>query len=363
MNGSPTDVDSSGAPGSDIAQGRRRAKVNRRGSTLLLSAALTLLAASAAQAGSGVTIEAVNTYAAGCQPNLPNCIKNVDDFRNKMTSIAGFTNGARWTEGLVFVSDFTEAADSFNFDRNANADAIGYFHSHGFCDDIGGNCTTSANCNAPPAGMSLPGICLRNQETPTVAGRCVYNRRRVSINGSCGIVDYTNGVRWGESPQSGAFAGAGTDGGVNFVVLDNSCGIRPNLYIEELWSPFAGVSTIALIMPSRAGDDAINVATRGIQFATRYTNNQNSSIAASWTDAINSVSGRRPRPKRMRGPPHGLRRLHGSARDLEPGYGDLGPGPRRQQRLGRRRAVRVALHLQLQLQCPPIPALTEEGTP
>lgn len=258
----------------------------------LVFCALAATSLSKARAGSGITIEAVNTYAAGCQPNLPNCISNVDGFRTKMLGVgSGFTAGLRFTEGSVFVSDFTEAQDHANFDRNNNADAIGYFHSHGFCDDIGGNCTTSANCNAPPAGSALPGICLRNQESPSVSGRCVYNRRRVSINGVCGVVDYTNNVRWGESAQSGAFAGAGTNGGVNFVVLDNSCGIRPNLYIEELWSPFAGISTIATIMPSRAGDDTINVNTRGVQFATRYKNNFNSSIAKSWADTINSVSG------------------------------------------------------------------------
>jgi hypothetical protein len=33
------------------------------------------------------------------------------------------------------------------------------------------------------------------------------------------------------------------------------------------------------------------VSTRGVQFASRYTANVNSSIAISWTDTINSISG------------------------------------------------------------------------
>jgi hypothetical protein len=111
---------------------------------------------------------------------------------------------------------------------------------------------------------------------------------------SCQWVNYsTDGVAWGEDPAAGTWAGAGTNGGINFAVIDNSCGVTPDLYVPELINTFTGVSTIALIMPTRVGDDTIDVATRGRAFADRYVANRNSAIAPSWIDAINSVSGGR----------------------------------------------------------------------
>jgi hypothetical protein len=72
---------------------------------------------------------------------------------------------------------------------------------------------------------------------------------------------------------------------------DNSCGITPDLYIPEMLNSFAGVSTIALIMPTRVGDDTVDVAGRGQAFADRYVANPNSAVAPAWADAINSVTG------------------------------------------------------------------------
>jgi hypothetical protein len=109
---------------------------------------------------------------------------------------------------------------------------------------------------------------------------------------TCPPVDYSSGgVAWGESPRSGVWAGAGTNGGVNFVVIDNSCGITPDLYIPELINAFAGVSTIALVMPTRVGSDNFDAKDRGRAFADKYVANRNSAVAPSWADAINSVTG------------------------------------------------------------------------
>jgi hypothetical protein len=170
-----------------------------------------------------------------------------------MLSIPGYTAGVRFTNGLVFPADFIDpevvlgGADTTNFDRPG--DAIAYFSGHGTCDDQTNTvCTSMASC---PDISGLEKRCLRYTESP-LEGRCVYSRPRnivVDPTGtSCQLVNYsTDGVRWGEGPSTGAWAGAGTNGGINLAVIDNSCGITPDLYIPELLNAFAGISTIALI--------------------------------------------------------------------------------------------------------------------
>lgn len=249
---------------------------------------------SSARANTGITIEAVDAYSCGA---LSNNIANVDNFRNRMLSIAGYTSGVRYTNGLVFPTDFTDpevvsgGADTFNFDRTT--DAISYFSGHGSCDDQTGTvCTTTAGC---PDVSGVQKRCLRFTDSP-LQGRCVYSRPRSIIvdrtGTSCQSVDYTSGpVRWGEDPSSGSWRGAGTNGGINFAIIDNSCGITPDLYIPELLNPFAGISSIGLIMPTRVGSDTADVSDRGRAWADRYVANVNSAAAPAWTDAINSIGG------------------------------------------------------------------------
>jgi hypothetical protein len=245
-------------------------------------------------AETGITIEAVDRYS--CGP-LSNNKSNVDNFRNRMLSISGYTAGVRYTDGLVYPTDFTDpervsgGADTSNFDRPG--DAIAYFSGHGTCDDQTNTaCTSAASC---PNVAGTEKRCLRFTDNP-LQGRCVYSRPRSIVvdktGTSCQNVNYsTDGVAWGEDPTSGPWAGVGTNGGVNFAVIDNSCGITPDLYFPELLNAFAGVSTIALIMPTRVGSDTADTADRGRAFADRYVANRNSAIAPSWADSINSVTG------------------------------------------------------------------------
>jgi hypothetical protein len=241
-----------------------------------------------------ITLEAVDAYSCGA---LSNNIANVDNFRNQMLSIPGYTFGVRFANSGVFPTDFTDpeavsgAADTFNFDRPG--DAIAYFSGHGTCDDQTNTaCTSTAGC---PDIAGVQKRCLRFTDSP-LAGRCVYSHPRnivVDRTGtSCQFVNYsTDGVRWGEDPSAGGWAGAGTNGGINLAVIDNSCGITPDLFVPELLNAFSGVSTIALIMPTRVGDDTADVANRGRAFADRYVANRHSAVAPSWADAINSVTG------------------------------------------------------------------------
>jgi hypothetical protein len=265
----------------------------RRIVTRLVPAALALGLLSAC-AETRITLEAVDRYSCGL---LANNIANVDNFRDRMLSVSGYTSGVRYTNGLVWTTDFTDAervtggADTSNFDRSG--DAIAYFSGHGNCDDQSNTaCTTTAGC---PDVAGTEKRCLRFTDSP-LAGRCVYSRPRTIIvdrtGSACQNVDYsTTTVRWGEDSSAGSWAGAGTNGGINLAVVDNSCGITPDLFVPELLNAFAGVSTIALIMPTRVGDDTADVANRGRAFADRYVANENSAVGPAWTDAINSVTG------------------------------------------------------------------------
>lgn len=265
----------------------------------LFAAALCLCPLSAwAAPETGITIEAVDNYSCG---QLSNNIANVDNFRSRMLSIGGYAAGARWTNGLVWPTDFTDVdlasdgADTWNFDRPG--DAIAYFSGHGTCDDQTNTvCFSTAEC--PDVAGTDKRCLLDHYIWWFPEGRCVYSRPRSIVvdrtGTSCQSVNYSSDtVRWGEDPGSGDWAGAALNGGVNLAVIDNSCGITPDLYVPETLNAFAGVSTIALIMPTRVGDDTADVANRGRALADRYVANPWSAVGPSWTDAINSVTGGR----------------------------------------------------------------------
>jgi hypothetical protein len=253
---------------------------------------LAALTSAAAHANTGITIEAVDQYSCGA---LANNKANVDNFRNRMLSIAGFTAGVRFTDGSVFSTDFIDpeafgsGADSFNFDRSG--DAISYFSGHGTCDD-----QTSTFCTSAASCPDQPGLQKACMNFGFGLGTCSYSRPRnivVDRTGtSCELVDYsTNKVRFGEDAASGAWAGAGTNGGINFAIIDNSCGISPGLFVGETIASYAGISTIGFIMPTRFGDDTADVADRGRSWADRFVANPGGAAAPAWADALNSTTG------------------------------------------------------------------------
>jgi hypothetical protein len=258
---------------------------------LILAKCLTGSPARAAE--TGITTEAVDNYSCGL---LHNNKANAANFRNRMLSVSGFTAGALFTDSSVYPTDFTDpdrgvsGADTFNFDRPG--DAIAYFSGHGVCDDHTNTpCTSQASC---PAMSGIQQVCLRDSENP-LQGRCAYGiPRKIVVDQtgkSCQSVDYTSGgVAWGEDPTSGGWGHAATNGGVNFAVIDNSCGITPSLYVAELLNTFAGVSTIGLIMPTTVESDAADSADRGQAFAAIYIANPNSAVGPAWANAINSAT-------------------------------------------------------------------------
>jgi len=253
----------------------------------------------------GLVVESVNLYSSryGANTDLANSIANGDGFIRAMTP-----SGSEWhvvhrfTDGLVWDTDFLEKAgwDSRNFDQSGTA--ISYYTGHGLTTGYGENpphrCTSSSQCTTPPSGASLPGICKAAGSTNYAPGdtpQCVYYSDRVlAVNGSndqfSGAVNYSAGAAaWGESPNSGNWRGVGTDGGTNLVVLDASFGVLPTYWERQTQAAMAGAHMLATIMPV-TGDTA-NVADRGGLFGGSWAQNSDGAVSNSWLTTMNSISG------------------------------------------------------------------------
>ncbi len=258
----------------------------------LLSAAQPLHADS-----KGIVVESVNNF--GGSGDLSNSIANGDGFIQGMVFPGSqFFLSARWTDGTVYDTDFVDheinalGNDNGNFDKPGTA--ISYLTAHG----IGAHgcssqaCTSTSQCQSPnaAAGERFPASC---RFSPFDSPRCCYMVDRAAVVRGTGdrfngVINYTGGpVRWGESPQSGGWAGAGTNGGTNVVVLDISHGILPTFWYPTLRSANAGVHLILTLMT--AGGDTANVAQRGATFASFFRANPHSSVAESWKATMNSL--------------------------------------------------------------------------
>jgi hypothetical protein len=266
---------------------------------------LGLMAGRADATSPGVTAEATDRYCDSHSQNCSSiiCIAEADNFRNGLLNKSGtiFTPGSRYTDRLVYDTDFVDPErtghsydnDTFNFDRVGNG--VAYVCLHGTCNDMTGQpCTNSGQCTHPGGGQSLPGVCIGNGPPNDTAGVCGYYADRYLITTADafgdhygGWIDYSNGlVRWGESGNAGMFAGAGTNGGINFGLLSNSCGVRPGFVEREVMPLHAGMTVLGIVMPITAGADDVDAPTRGTALANAYVTNPNGSIGHAWADSI-----------------------------------------------------------------------------
>lgn len=266
-----------------------------------------------AQWSYNVVVESVNLYGGGGR-DLPNSILNGNQFQANLVSYRPllFSAGANYQNNAVYDTDFMDPEtgasydyDTYNFDKVGSA--ISYFSGHGVCGygSVENNCTTNSQCTSPNAtfNQSLPGFCVRG-EPNAPAGMCFYEYPHKMVTYSTGNREWCNGssgactsyvslsygdTKWGESAYSGAWAGAGTNGGVNMVVMDMSCGATPpQQYLgDTLFPVFAGAHIVSTIMPNRG--DTMNVADRGALFAHYYGVNPNSSIGQSWMLTLSSL--------------------------------------------------------------------------
>jgi len=262
-----------------------------------LSAFAILASVANAHADStGIIVESVNNF--GGSGDLSNSIANGDGFLQGVVFPGSrFFQSARWTDGLVYDTDFVDPQinalgnDSNNFDKPGTA--ISFLTAHGVgthgCSTQ--RCTSTSQCQSPGTGGGrFPASC---RFSPMDPARCCYMvDRQAVVHGNQdkfnGLVNYTNGpVRWGESPQSGGWAGAGTNGGTNVVVLDISHGILPTFWRPTLLNASAGVQMVLTIMT--AGGDTANVSQRGSTFAAFFRANPNASVAQSWLNTMPSL--------------------------------------------------------------------------
>jgi hypothetical protein len=103
-----------------------------------------------------------------------------------------------------------------------------------------------------------------------------------------GQINYTSGpIRWGESQNSGPWAGAGTNGGTNLVVLDISHGVLPTFWYQTLRNASAGVHMIATIMT--AGGDTADSPDRGRAFGKIWAANPAGNVAQAWLDTMSAL--------------------------------------------------------------------------
>ena len=272
----------------------------RRCAVLTLGCLAILVMTSCGPTSTGLIVESVDNYTIRNGPSLSNSIANGDGFITGMTiSGSPWRLMTRWTDLNVWDTDFMDPAvdpvgdDSHNFDQRGAA--ISYFTGHGFCQDgcsQGQSCSTTTACKTPSAvaGERFPASC---RFSPLDKPRCCYMVDRAGATSGQndqknGVVGYTSGpIRWGESSTSGGWAGAGTDGGTNLVILDISCGILPTFWYQALSNAAAGVHMIGTLLI--AGGDTANIADRGSTFAKMWAANQDGSVAQAWLDTLSSL--------------------------------------------------------------------------
>jgi hypothetical protein len=276
----------------------------------LIALAGALLILPAAQASNGVMTESVNWYdrsKGACEvPNLCNSNANAAGLRSKLSQNPGFWQILQpFQDSAVFDSDFvdpelkTNGDDGNNFDQPGSA--ISYVTAHGVCNAgvASQRCTSSSQCTNPPPQLGPFGKCQWAPAEST--GACHYEAprpivvsstsssfgNRVFYNNAPNNFGMNNMVRFGESPNSGGWAGAGTNGGANLVVLDISCGTyRPTLS-QDLLGLFGGLHMVATIMP--VNGDTANVPNRGSALAQQFLANPNGSVVDAWLNVPNII--------------------------------------------------------------------------
>jgi hypothetical protein len=96
-------------------------------------------------------------------------------------------------------------------------------------------------------------------------------------------------LRFGESANSGSWAGAGTNGGTNAVFLDKSFPVVPGFTYEELDTMFAGMHMLGVVTPTSGDTD--NISNRGSAWGHQFTVNNYGSPASEWLNTINRLPG------------------------------------------------------------------------
>jgi hypothetical protein len=201
----------------------------------------------------------------------------------------------------VWATDFADADRSGQSSDNDTTffdhagQAIAYYAGHGHCSDGFQQqqvCTHDNQCTQPPSDGYGPGFCSRNPGDN--AGHCAYpvNAREVfdarCASGQRSYVNYSNGtMALGETPESGNWAGAAENGGLNFAVIDGSCAAMSNRP-SEVMALFAGVQVVAFTMVHMGDKSDKGTPSRAGSFVHYWVADPTGSVASAWVDSINS---------------------------------------------------------------------------
>lgn len=251
----------------DCQQVRRK-----RGDRTLWYVSAFVLLTEPALANTRYILNSVNNY--GGNGNLSNSHANNQGFKNYLPN---WTQDIWYQDSNVYGSDFIDpqvwsgGTDDY-IDRNNNFTSVYYYTGHGqeswswdnvpngFCNSAS-QCPVHAGASAKCIQRPLAhDICMYSDSNP---GPFVHGASQAVVGNSPAF--QTTPMRYGESPISGAWGGAGTNGGVNLMIFDMSFATTPGwegLVSQRL---FAGVRMIGFTNP--IWGDTANISVRGESFA------------------------------------------------------------------------------------------------
>jgi hypothetical protein len=269
------------------------------------SVAIVILAtggiSTTAHAVTDVMAEGVCDYSVEGDAHADFCQDSDGFFTTMHETGSGWTGIHDYQDHNVYDADFLDPDKSGNAgddDGTLGMDqpgtAISYIALHGVCDDATAQaCTTSSQCPvnqacpaAPPnASKSSACVKLSNRWLVTSSTNDIHNHR----------ITYSSGnAKWGEDATTGGWAGAGINGDVNAVFIDNSCGARPPYWWNELQPAFAGTALINIVMPvsnlvTIGTADFIQYSPRGTLLANYALANPNNTPNNGWIYVMNSM--------------------------------------------------------------------------
>ena len=274
--------------------------------------------------GQGVFIETVDTYTPCNGQDLTNANasgQNFNDVLLEPPNGAGFYLTGWYQDNNVWDTDFLDpdppsshgvGDDNYNFDQPGTG--IAFYQGHGA--ELGGPithqcCTSAATCSIPPTnlgvGTSGKGTCVQTPYSASLCGAgygvCSYwDAPGLQLCSTTTGGNPSNTVpicnppspqppAWdrmylGENPIVGAWAGAGTNGGIGLAIVHMSWGLVPFFPMSN-WRPlFAGLQLYAGVMPTWG--DTWDIADFGSAVAAGYQSSGGTSQVV--TDYVNSMS-------------------------------------------------------------------------
>lgn len=231
-------------------------------------------------------------------------------FKNNITSggpltwVAGLTRTNQQVSGFD-LSDPTWSGNGSNRDQSSTkgldvfGTGISYLAAHGA--GAGGNafdetqpCTSASQCNNPQGITHMPSHCAQDPRSPGTAS-CLYEYAHAVVvcgtgdSNSTDRVDYSYGstnpttpkeMRVGESSNSGSWGQAGTDGGINLLVMEASHSTHLGSGVNDLYGLFAGIQVLATSF-THYGDLASG-AERGTDFGALAKTSPSMAVSDAW---------------------------------------------------------------------------------